>query len=398
MNQARANDAGLEQLQKRALLVGGGALALCLVGWLTNPTQFFYSYLLGYLLWVGVALGSASLLMIQHLAGGDWGFVIRRCLEAGLRTVRVLFVLILPLMLGLRELYIWARPEIVNADIILQHKAAYLNIPFFLARTAIYFIIWGLFAHFLSKLSVEQDRTGDPSIQRRLEMISGPGLAVMGLTVTFSAVDWVMSLDPHWFSTLFGFVFIVGNVLTALALMICTLAFLRHREPLASLLKPSHFHDLGNLMMAFVVLWAYMALSQYLIIWSGNLPEEITWYIDRTGTGWVVVALLLVAFHFAVPFLVLLSRRTKLIVPNLVKVAAFLLLMRLLDLLWTVAPVLHHEEFHVSWMDVAAPVGIGGIWLAFFIRGLLEHPLLPLKDPRRAALEDAALEHAGGHH
>jgi hypothetical protein len=398
MNQARANDAGLEQLQKRALLVGGGALALCLVGWLTNPTQFFYSYLLGYLLWVGVALGSASLLMIQHLAGGDWGFVIRRCLEAGLRTVKVLFVLILPLMLGLRELYIWARPEIVGADVILQHKAAYLNIPFFLARTAIYFIIWGLFAHFLSKLSVEQDRTGDPSIQRRMEMISGPGLAVMGLTVTFSAVDWVMSLDPHWFSTLFGFVFMVGNVLTALALMICTLAFLRHREPLASLLKPSHFHDLGNLMMAFVVLWAYMALSQYLIIWSGNLPEEITWYIDRTGTGWVVVALILVAFHFAVPFLVLLSRRTKLIVPNLVKVAAFLLVMRLLDLLWTVAPVLHHEEFHVSWMDLAAPIGIGGIWLAFFIRGLLEQPLLPLKDPRRAALESAALEHAGGHH
>jgi Ni/Fe-hydrogenase subunit HybB-like protein len=224
-------------------------------------------------------------------------------------------------------------------------------------------------------------------------MISGPGLAVMGLTVTFSAVDWVMSLDPHWFSTLFGFVFIVGNVLTALALMICTLAFLRHREPLASLLKPSHFHDLGNLMMAFVVLWAYMALSQYLIIWSGNLPEEITWYIDRTGTGWVVVALILVVFHFAVPFLVLLSRRTKLIVPNLVKVAAFLLLMRLLDLLWTVAPVLHHENFHISWMDLAAPIGIGGIWLAFFIRGLLEQPLLPLKDPRRAALE-----HAGGHH
>ncbi len=393
MNEARANDSGLEQLQKRALMVGGAGLVLCLIGWLTNPTQFFYSYLTGYLLWIGVALGSASLLMIHHLAGGDWGFVIRRLLESGLRTVPLLFVLILPLMLGLRELYSWARPEVMEADVLLQHKAAYLNIPFFLVRTAIYFIIWGLFAHFLSKLSAEQDRTGEPSIKRRLEVISGPGLAVMGLTITFSTVDWVMSLEPHWFSTLFGFVYMVGNVLTALALMICALAYLRNREPFATLLRPSHFHDLGNLMMAFVVLWAYMALSQYLIIWSGNLPEEIPWYLARTSTGWVVVALILVAFHFAVPFLLLLSRRTKLVVPNLVKVAAFMLVMRLLDLVWQVAPALHHEEFHISWMDVVAPIGIGGIWLAFFIRGLLEQPLLPLKDPRRAVLE-----HAGGGH
>jgi hypothetical protein len=392
MNQGQPNDRQLDELQKRALMVGGAALLLCLAGWFINPTQFFYSYLTGFLLWIGVALGSASLLMIHHLAGGDWGFVIRRCLEAGLRTVPLLFVLMLPLLLGLRELYVWARPEIVATDAILQHKAAYLNIPFFLARTALYFIIWGLFAHFLSKLSAEQDRTGEPGIKRRLEIISGPGLAVMGLTITFASVDWVMSLEPHWFSTLFGFVYMVGNVLTALALMICALAYLRDREPLKSLLKPSHFHDLGNLTMGFVILWAYMALSQYLIIWSGNLPEEITWYIDRTATGWVVVALILVVFHFAVPFLVLLSRQTKRSVRNLVRVAAFLLVMRLIDLLWQVAPSLHHQQFHVSWMDLLAPVGIGGLWLAFFIRGVREQPLLPLKDPRRAALE-----HAGGH-
>lgn len=392
MKQEQSNDPRLEQLQKRALIVGGVALVLCFAGWLIDPRQFFHSYLLGYLLWIGVALGSASLLMIHHLAGGDWGFVIRRCLESGLRTIPLLFVLMLPLLLGLKELYSWARPEVVEADAILQHKAVYLNIPFFLARTAIYFIIWGLFAHFLSKLSAEQDRTGEPGIARKLEVISGPGLAVMGLTITFSAVDWVMSLDPHWFSTLFGFIFMVGNVLTTLAVMICVLAYLGDRKPLAGLLKPSHFHDLGNLMMAFVILWAYMALSQYLIIWSGNLPEEITWYIDRTATGWVVVGVVLVVFHFAVPFLVLLSRQTKRSVESLVRVAAFLLVMRFIDLLWTVAPTLHHEQFHVSWMDLAAPIGIGGLWLAGFIRGLKEQPLLPLKDPRRAALE-----HAGGH-
>jgi hypothetical protein len=392
MSQSHTNDARLDGLQKRALIGGGAVFALCLAGWMVDPTQFFHSYLLGYLLWIGVALGSASLLMIHHLAGGDWGFMIRRFLESGLRTVPLLFVLMLPLLLGLQELYQWARPEEVAKDVILQHKAAYLNIPFFLARTAIYFIIWGLFAHFLSKFSAEQDRTGDPGVKRKLEVISGPGLAVMGLTITFSAVDWVMSLDPHWFSTLFGFVFLVGNALTTLALMICALAYMKDREPLAGLLKPSHFHDLGNLLMAFVILWGYMALSQYLIIWSGNIPEEITWYIDRTATSWVVVALILVVFHFAVPFLVLLSRQTKRGVQNLVRVAAFLLVMRLVDLLWMVAPALHHERFHVSWMDLAAPIGIGGLWLAGFIRGLKEQPLLPLKDPQRAALEQA-----GGH-
>jgi hypothetical protein len=392
MKQGQTNDPRIGQLQQRALMVGGAGLVLCVIGWLTDPAQFFHSYLLGYMLWIGVALGSACLLMIHHLAGGDWGFVVRRCLESGLRTIPLLFVLMLPLLLGLPQLYLWARPEAVAADAILQHKAAYLNIPFFLGRTALYFIIWGLFAHFLSKLSAEQDRTGDADIQRKLEVISGPGLAVMGLTITFSSIDWVMSLDPHWFSTLFGFIFMVGNVLTTLAVMICVLAYLKDREPLRTLLRPSHFHDLGNLLMAFVILWAYMALSQYLIIWSGNLPEEITWYIDRTATGWVVVGLILVVFHFAVPFLVLLSRQTKRSVDNLVRVAAFLLVMRLLDLLWTVAPTLHHEQLHVSWMDLAAPIGIGGLWLAGFLRNLKEQPLLPLKDPRRAALE-----HAGGH-
>jgi Ni/Fe-hydrogenase subunit HybB-like protein len=392
MNPGQSNDTRLDQLQKRAWIVGGAALAVCLAGWLINPEQFFHSYLLGFLLWIGVALGSASLLMIHHLAGGDWGFVIRRCLESSLRTIPLLFVLMLPLLLGLQELYIWARPDVVQADAILQHKSAYLNIPFFLARTAVYFIIWGLFAYFLSKLSAEQDRTGEPRIKRKLEVISGPGLAVMGLTITFSAVDWVMSLDPHWFSTLFGFIFMVGNVLTTLAVMICALAYLRDREPLKVLLKPSHFHDLGNLLMAFVILWAYMALSQYLIIWSGNLPEEITWYIDRTATGWVVIGIILVVFHFAVPFLVLLSRQTKRSVESLVRVAVLLLVMRLMDLLWTVAPTLHHEQFHLSWMDLAAPVGIGGLWLAGFVRALKEQPLLPLRDPQRAAIE-----HAGGH-
>ena len=393
MNQAQTNDdPRLDQLQTRAWMVGGGGLLLCLIGWWFDPAQFFHSYLLGYLLWIGVALGSACLLMIQYIAQGDWGFVIRRCCESGLRTIPLLFVLILPLLLGLKELYAWARPEVVSADVILQHKAAYLNIPFFLVRTALYFIIWGLFAHFLSKLSAEQDRTGEAGIRRRLEVISGPGLAVMGLTITFSAIDWVMSLDPHWFSTLFGFNFMVGDVLTTLAVMICALAYLKDREPLASLLKPKHFHDLGNLLMAFVILWAYMLLSQFLIIWSGNLPEEISWYVDRTSNGWAVVGVILVVFHFAVPFLVLLSRQTKRGVHNLVRVAAFLLVMRLLDLLWTVAPTLHHEQFYISWMDLVAPIGIGGLWLAAFLRGVREQPLLPLRDARRAALE-----HAGGH-
>ncbi len=383
----------MARLEQRSLIVGGVALVLCALGYFLDSEQFFRSYLLGYLFWIGIALGSFALVMLHHLAGGGWGFTIQRVLESSMRTIPLLALLALPLLFGLHDLYLWARPDAVAADEVLQHKSAYLNVPFFLGRTAAYFLIWALLGHFLSKWSLEQDRSGDPAMRKRLEGISGPGLILMGLTITFASIDWVMSLEPHWFSTIYGFLFIVGDVLATLAFSICMVSIVAGRDPLSRIANAGRFHDLGNLLLAFVMLWAYISFSQYLIIWSGNLKEEIPWYLHRTRQGWVVIALALIVLHFAVPFVLLLSRRTKRGVRTLVGVAAFLLLMRWVDLYWLVAPNFHQHGLYLHWMDLAAPVGIGGIWLAAFLGRWSKVPLLPMNDPRLVKL----LEETGGH-
>lgn len=383
----------LGTLQMRAGVVGIVALAACVAGAFATPQQFFRSYLIGYLLIIGIALGSLALLMIQHLITGEWGYVGRRAFEAATRTLPVLLVAFIPLALGMSELYEWAVPEHVAGDELLEHKAAYLNITFFLIRTAIYFAIWIGLAFQLNRWSKAQDR-GEPVDLRRFQLVSGIGLLLFGLTVTFASVDWVMSLEPHWFSTIYGMQFIVGLVLSALAFMVPVLVLLSKYEPLSRHIERKHFHDFGNLMLAFVLLWAYLAFSQYLITWSGNLPEEIPWYLNRTQGGWQYIALLLVVFHFAVPFFLLLSRATKRSARILSRVAAAILVLRLVDLIWLVEPAFA-SSLSVHWMDFAAPIGIGGVWLAIFTRQLKALPLLPVNDPRFAEnLETReALEH-----
>lgn len=371
-------------LQRRAWLVGAGGLLLGLVGLVLSPAQFFRSYLFAYLFWLSIAIGCAAVVMIYHLVGGAWGFVIRRLLEAGMRTLPVMAVLFLPLLLGLSSLYEWARPEAVAGDALLQHKSAYLNVPFFMVRAALYFAVWVGIAHFLHKWSLAQDETGDPALARRMETVSGPGLVLYGGAVTFAAVDWAMSLDPHWFSTIYGILWMVGQVLTALAFVIVALRLLANQEPLAGVLTRSHFHDLGNLLLAFVMLWAYVSFSQFLIIWSGNLTEEIPWYLRRLHGGWQEVGIALITYHFALPFLVLLTRRAKQSPLALACVAGGLLLMRLIDVFWFIAPEFHPTvggALHL--LDVLALVGIGGIWLGGFIGHLKKVPLLPLHDPQR---------------
>ena len=393
MNTTVTPDPRMARLERRSLLVGAGALVLCALGYFLNSEQFFRSYLLGYLFWVGIALGSFALIMLHHLAGGGWGFTIQRILESSMRTIPVLALLAVPLLFGLSDLYLWARPDVVAADEVLLHKSAYLNVPFFVIRTVVYFLIWAALGYFLSRWSLEQDRSGDPSARKRMEGLSGPGLILMGLTITFSSVDWVMSLEPHWFSTMYGFLFMVGDVLATLAFSICMVSIVARRAPLSRIADAGRFHDLGNLLLAFVMLWAYISFSQFLIIWSGNLKEEIPWYLHRTGPGWIVIALALIVLHFALPFILLLSRRTKRGVSTLVSVAAFLLLMRWVDLYWLVAPNFHQHELYLHWMDLAAPVGIGGIWLAVFLGLWSKVPLLPMNDPRLVKL----IEETGGH-
>ena len=379
---------GVGRLQRRALVVGLAALALCIIGAFISPAQFFRSYLLGYLFWAGVALGCLAILMLQHLSGGAWGMVIRRMLESGSRTLPLMALLFVPLIPGIRQLYGWARPD--NA---IPHQAAYLNVPFFLFRAVLYFGVWLSMAYFMNRWSREQDRTGDLRLARRLQMLSGPGLVLYGLTATFAAIDWVMSLEPHWSSSIFGILIIGGQALSAMAFIIAVAVLLAQHEPLSGVLLPGHFHDLGKLLLAFVMLWAYFAFSQLLIVWSGNLPEEIPWYLHRLHGGWGWVGVLLILFHFALPFVLLLSRDLKRNARALALLAVAVIFMRLVDLFWLTAPEFWPGRFHLHWMDIAAPVGIGGVWLAVFAWQLRGWPLLPIGD----RYLEKALEHGQGH-
>jgi hypothetical protein len=364
-----------------ALLAGVCAAAALLVGARADLEQFFRSYLFGFLFWAGIALGSMALVMLHNLTGGGWGLIIRRCLESGMRTMPLVAVLSVPILLGLSHLYVWARPEAVAADELLRHKSAYLNPAFFIVRTAVYFAAWLLLAWMLTRGSLAQDRSSDPGIGRRLRMVSGPGLVVYGLTVTFASVDWVMSLEPHWFSTIYGMLFMVGQGLATLALALVVTMLLREREALARVITKGRLQDLGNLMLAFVMLWAYISFSQFLIVWSGNLPEEIEWYQHRLHGGWMVAAFILVVFHFAAPFVVLLSRDVKRKARVLGTVAAGILVVRLVDLYWIIGPGHGDAGLHLHWQDIVAPVAVGGLWLEHFLRRLQSWPLVPLHHP-----------------
>jgi hypothetical protein len=371
----------LLRLQSRALLVGAAALAACALGALFFPEQFFRAYLQGYVLWLGIALGSLALLMIQHLTGGAWGLVIRRILEASTRTLPLLAVLFVPLLLGLSWIYPWARPDQVATDYVLQHREPYLNLWFFLVRVVVYFGTWIAFAYVLNRWSHEQDRVFPPPPERKFRLLSAPGLLAYGLTVTFMSFDWIMAVDAHWYSTIFGVLTMGGQAVSAMSFTVILLFMLSSTPPLSDVLSRAHFHDLGKLLFAFVMLWAYFSFSQLLIIWSGNLPDEIPWYLYRTGGGWQYVGALLAAGHFAVPFLLLLSRETKRNPQLLARIAAWLLVMRAVDIFWTIAPEFHQAGFRVQLMDVLAPIGLGGLWLYWFLRELQTRPLLPINDP-----------------
>jgi hypothetical protein len=378
---ALAPDHVLLRMQRPALQVGLVALGIGAIGGFLSPAQFFRAYLTAYLFWSGIALGSMGILMLQHITGGGWGWIIRRILESATRTLPLLVVLFLPLVLGISRLYEWADPHHVAADPILQHKHAYLNVPFFLVRAAIYFAAWLLVARFLNRWSAEQDASGDPALAQRLEYLSRGGLLVYSLTMTFASVDWVMSLEPHWFSTIYGILFVGGQVLSAFAFVIPVLALLSDRPPFSELISPEKFHDLGKLLLAFVMLWAYFAFSQFLIIWSGNLPEETPWYMNRLRGGWEWIGLAEILFHFALPFVVLLSRDLKRNGRMLAAVALLVVAMRFVDLVWLISPAFSPRAFSLHWLDPLILIGVGGVWLATFVGQLSTRPLVPLRDP-----------------
>jgi len=341
--------------------------------------QFFHSYLLGFMLWLGVTLGSMAFLMIQHLTGGMWGMVIRRQLEAAMKTVPLMAVLFIPIVAGMPHLYgAWLQPNPGDKHLVAVSHS-YLTHGGFIVRTVVYFAIWFALAFFLSRWSAEQDAPPVQNLSPRFRKIAAPGLILYAFTISFAVIDWVMSLDPHWISTIYGFIFIVGECLSAMCLMVVVEKILARYEPTASLLKSKEVHDHGKLMLTFIMLWAYFSFSQLLIIWAGNLPSEITFFTRRLNSGWQRIGLALVLFHFAIPFLFLLSRGFKRDPRKLVWLACWLIFMRFVDLYWYIEPNFH-KYVYFSFQDRVVPIAIGGLWLALFFRNLRSRPLLPLYD------------------
>jgi hypothetical protein len=386
----------LDQFQNRSLVAGCAGLLLCLVAWAISPVHFFPAYLVGYLFWLGIALGCSGLTMLHHLTGGSWGLVIRRPLESGAATVLPLALLFLPLAFGVSTLYPWARAASSGHEAALE-SSPYLNEPFFFIRAAVYFVVWITLALLLNGWSNRQDLTSDSTPSRRLQAISGPGTVLLFLAGTFSAIDWAMSLDTRWSSTIYGPMVIVGDALATLAMMIVVALLLASARPMSEIATPGRLNDLGNLLLTFVMLWAYMSFCQFLIIWSGNLAEEIPWYLRRTRGGWQWVALALILFHFFLPFFVLLLRDTKRQSKFLLRVALLILVMHWVDLIWLVIPASTDPATpSIPWAELplsaVAIIGIGGISTSFFISQLKRRPLVPLNDPTLVE----ALEHAGG--
>ncbi len=379
----------LRSWRTRALLIGILGTIACAIGFFVDHNQFYRSYLWAYVFYVGVSVGSLAWLMVQYLTGGAWGVVIHRPAEAAARTLPLVALMFIPVAIGIPNLYLWSHPTIANADAVLRHKETYLNVPFFLGRAVLYLGMWNLISYLLNRWSLQEDRQPDPRLRRKMAIVSGPGLVFWGFSVTFMAVDWVLSINPHWFSTMFGLLFMVGQGLSSLAFLITVLVMLSYRRPMSEVLTPRHLHDVGKLLLATVMVWAYFSFSQFLIIWAGNLPEEITWYIARLGGGW----------QYRRPRPGLRPLRSALRAPALARSQAqfqaagvhrhFHPLMRFVDIFWQVAPDFSHAAFHVSWLDFAAPIGIGGLWLAYFLYQLERRPLIPLNDPHLVE----ALEH-----
>lgn len=391
--------------QQTALIVGALFLVLLIVGAFLPPSmgggidQFFHSYLVGFIFWLGVSMGCLGLLMLQHLTGGAWGLVIRRVLEAGTRVLPLMVILFIPLVLfGMPHLYQWMhRTEITEEPLrsVLDKKSGYLNFTFFAIRALVYFAIWIGLMLLLNRWSKEQDRTAERGYAKKMTAISGPGIIIFVLTTTFASVDWVMSLDAEWFSTIYGLIYVAGWTLSAFSLVIAVMVWLATRQPLEGEVRAPHFHDLGKLLLAFVMLWTYFAFSQFLIIWSGNIPEETKWYLHRLRGGWGWIGVGIVLLHFALPFVLLLSRDLKRNARKLASIALMIFVMRFIDAYWLIVPEFNRGHFKFEWLSIVAGVAFGGLWITFFVWQLRLRPLLPINDPEF----EHAIEHGrhGGH-
>ena len=393
----------LKTLSQRLLVAGGIFAIIAIVLAVTRPDEFYPAYLLGFMDWLGVALGSMAIIMIRHLTGGGWGVVIRRIQGAAMRTLPGLALLFIPIVIAVYQgrMYPWAMPLASVTDAHIQkhlhdHQAvlSYLNPQGFLIRALIYFAIWNLLSFLLSKWSKEGDNSSAPDNTGKFKAVSGPGLILYAFTISFAAIDWVMSLDPSWISTIFGLLILIGEVLAAMCFAVFVERILYDYKPMSEMLKPDFVHDHGKWMLTFIMVWAYFSFSQWLIIWAGNLPTEITFYMRRLHGGWEGVALFIVLFHFVVPFAILLSRPFKRNIRKLVWLAVWMLFMRWVDLMWMIEPNFS-QTFRITIADIVVSVAIGCLWMGYFFRNLSALPLLPIYDPTAVEVLEPAHHHGG---
>jgi hypothetical protein len=398
-----APPAELGGIQTKALIVGFiGLLVFAVGGYVVGSMQLvLQSYLVAYIFWLGISLSCLGLLMIQYLGGAGWGLLIRRILESGAYTLLLMAIGFIVVVVGMLKfgLYEWVHPPDKIAALVAK-KTWWLTPTKFIVRGVIYFAIWIGFMWYLRANSHKQDETGDPKLIERSQYWSGLGFFLFALALTFAAIDWVMSLDAEWFSTIFGMLMLAGWGVTTIAVIIWVCVTLAKRDGYDQVYKPKLFHDLGKLQLALVMIWSYFSFSQLLIIWAGNLPEEIPWYLERFDGIWRYIGIGLILLHFVMPFLLLLSRDLKRHANRLKWVALLLILMRFTDLLWVMVPEFqnrhgktHNHSITGLWVYVAALLGIGGFWLWWFLGHLRKRSLLPVNDPQLAE----ALA-AGGHH
>lgn len=382
----------LRRVWRIAAVVGAlGAVASAVLAG-GDPRQFSFSWLIAFLYFLSLALGATYFVLIHYATQAGWGVVVRRVAENAAATLPLFVVLFVPLVFRMGDLFPWSVPGAAAADHVLHGKEPYLNRGFFLARAAICFAAWSAIALAYAVASRRQDASGDLATSARLRRWAGPAILVLAITQTFAAVDWIMSLEPHWYSTIFGVYAFSGSFVGFLAFLAIVVVAVRRAGLLREVVTPEHLHDMGKLVFAFVVFWAYIGFSQYFLIWYGNIPEETVFFLQRTTGSWRAASALLATGHFAVPFFFFLPRSVKRSPAALATGSAWVLLMHLVDVYWLVAPVLHPDGVHVGAADVAAFVAVGGMFFAVFGRLTTAAPLVPLRDPRVA--ESLALENA----
>jgi len=366
----------------------GAALWTALSG--SDPKQAAFSWLVAFLFYLSLALGGMFIVLVMFATKAGWGVAVRRLSENLMATLPVFALLFVPVRWGAPHLYSWWSGP--GEDHLLKAKEAYLNSGFFLLRAVVYFVVWSGIALWYSGRSARQDATGDHALSRRMTAASGPALILYALTVSFAAIDWIMVLDPHWYSTIFGVYFFSGALVGAFAFLVIAAMALQSAGYLRHVVHPGHYHDLAKLLFAFLVFWAYIGFSQYFLIWYGNIPEETIWYRERLHGGWGTFSLVLALGHFVIPFFALMSRKMKLTPPVLMAGALWMLAMHYADLVWCVMPNLQHHGPSFGLLDLSALLGVGGIFIAAFGWMLRRRKLIPARDPRLA--ESLSLDHA----